>query len=339
MVAAQNEETKVTALYITSLSEKAGKTMLCAGLGKYWLSNGNNNIGYLRLLDAADKKNTSDAYQDAAFIQRQLGLKDPPDTLLSTPSDLIQVYGKVARGKEAVIIEGLTLATSGNLIETLDAMVVVIHEYSLALSASLPEYKKLGKRLLGVIINKAPRSKLNFMRSQALKELAAAGGIQLLGIIPEDRLLLTMTVAGLAELLQGKILNNAEKSGELIENFMLGALAFDSGEEYFKRKNNKAVILKSERPDMQLAALQTSLRCMVISGSIPPIPVVVQQAKARKVPLISTSGDVMTLITALEKAITGLKFNQESKLERLMDLLKNNINFKLLDQVLNPAAK
>jgi uncharacterized protein len=338
MLAAQNEETNVTALYITSRSENAGKTMLCAGLGKYWLSAG-KKTGYLRLLDAADKKNTSDANSDAAFIRRQSGLKDLPDTLLSTPSDLKQFYSQAAQGKEVVIIEGLPLATSGNLIETLDALVVVLHEYSMELSASLPEYQKLGKRLLGVIINKAPRSKLEALRNQALDELASAGGIQLLGIIPEDRLLMTMTVAGLAEVLQGKILNNAEKSGELIENYMLGALSFESGEEYFKIKNNKAVILKSERPDMQLAALQTSLRCMVLSGSLSPIPVVVQQAKTRKVPLVSTGGDVITLITTLEKALTGLKFNQDSKMERLMDLLKRNINFKLLDQVVFPAAK
>jgi uncharacterized protein len=327
----------VTAIYITSLAEKAGKTLFCAGLGKNWLSSG-KKVGYLRLSAANDQKNAAGALSDAAFIQRQFGLKEPADALLGTPSNIKQVYTQMARDKEVVIIEGLPLAASGSLIEALDARVVVLHEYSVALPASLPDYKKLGKRLLGVVLNKVPRSKMGLVRDQALNQIIAAG-IQLLGIIPEDRLLSSLTVAGLAELLQGKILNNAEKSGELIENLMLGAFTFDSGEEYFKRKNNKAVILKSERPDMQLAALQTSLRCLVISGPMSPIPAVVQQAKLKKVPLISTGGDVMTLVADLEKSAALRKFNQDQKMPFLMESFKANINLKSFDPVLTPAAK
>jgi len=203
----------------------------------------------------------------------------------------------------------------------------------------LPEYKRLGRRLLGVVINKVPLSKLSFVKEQAAIQMPPASGIQLLGIIPEDRLLYSMTIAGLAELFQGKILNNTEKSGELIENYMLGALVFDSGEEYFKRKKNKAVILKSERPDMQLAALQTSLRCMVISGPVPPIPAVTQLARIKKVPLISTSGEVMNLISTLEAAAARRKFNQEQKLPLLMNAFKGNLDLNLFDAILDPAVK
>jgi uncharacterized protein len=337
MVAARNEENRVTAIYITSLSENTGKTMLCAGLGKNWIGNG-KTIGYLRLVPPTEKER-DEALHDALFIRKQFSLKEPADTLLSIPSGIKQVYSKISPGKDAVLIEGLPLNASGDLIEDLDAGVLLIHDFSAAFSTAMPEYRKLGKRLLGVIINKVPHSKLDIVRNQVLNELTPAAGVQLLGIIPEDRLLSSMTVAELATLLQGKILNNAEKSGELIENYMLGALATDSGEEYFNRKNNKAVILKSERPDMQLAALQTTMRCLVIAGHGSPMPVVVQQAKARKVPLISTAGDVMTVITTLEKAVCRVKFNQDSKLSLILDSFKGNINLKLLEQVSGLAAK
>ena len=82
-------------------------------------------------------------------------------------------------------------------------------------------------------------------------------GIPVLGEIPEDRALLTITIGEVAAAIQGEILNNAEKSPELVENIMLGAMSVDSGLEYFGRKGNKAVIVKNDRPDLQLAALET----------------------------------------------------------------------------------
>ncbi len=326
----------MTALYITSISENAGKTMICAGLGKSWLNSG-KRVGYLKILISPDKEKSAGANRDAAFLQRIFGLNGQPETLISTPSGIKEVYSRASQGKDLVIVEGLPLNASNNLIEALDARVLAIHDYSVSISAALPGYKALGKRLLGILLNKVPQSKLNRLQSDAAKQLGPSG-IKLLGIIPEDRTLLALTVAELAEAVQGKILNNADNSGELIENFMLGALAFDSGVDYFNRKNNKAVILKGDRPDMQLAALQTSTRCMVLSGGILPIPMVALQAKSKNVPLISAAGNVQGLVTGAENAATGAKFNQEKKLPRLLEILSRNLDYKSLDQGLGLAS-
>ncbi|MCR4393375.1 MAG: DRTGG domain-containing protein, partial [Dehalococcoidales bacterium] len=191
------------------------------------------------------------------------------------------------------------------------------------------EYKKHGSKLFGIILNKVPRRRLNQARTLAADACAKAG-IRFLGILPEDRFLYAITVAELAEVLGGKILNNPEKSGELIEHLMLGAMTFDSGLDYFSLRDNKAVILREERPDMQMAALQTSTRCMVLSGGGQPMPVVAQQAVLKKIPLISTSGDVPFLVTVLEKILSQVKFNQEKKLPRLVELLKQNLDANLV---------
>ncbi len=49
-----------------------------------------------------------------------------------------------------------------------------------------------------------------------------------------------LTAKELAEKFNGEIINNAEKAGELVENFMVGALVVDSGAAYFSRKARKA---------------------------------------------------------------------------------------------------
>ena len=64
---------------------------------------------------------------------------------------------------------------------------------------------------------------------------------------------------------------------------MLGAMVVDSGLDYFGRKSNKAAIIQQDRPDMQLAALETPTSCLVLSGSSqPPIYSVLQKAESQR---------------------------------------------------------
>ena len=80
------------------------------------------------------------------------------------------------------------------------------------------------------------------------------------------------SVGELAKHLGGEIVNCPERSEELVENLMLGALSVDSGLDYFRRKTNKAVIARGDRPDLQMAALETSTKCLILSlTSIPSL--------------------------------------------------------------------
>jgi BioD-like phosphotransacetylase family protein len=328
----------MTALYVTSLSENAGKTMLCVGLGKSWQGSG-KKVGYFKPR-ISNTGSQSENDKDAAFAKQVLALQEPVEVLspvISTQGDITgavkRVYAQIAQGKDIILVDGQSLNASGPMVDALDARVLVIHDYSAPLSASLPEYKKLSMRLSGVVLNKVPRRKIAEIQTSATSELSDQD-VNFLGAIPEDRVLMGLTVAELAELLQGKILNNSEKSNELVENIMLGAMTFDSGPEYFGRKNDKAVILKGERPDMQMAALQTSTRCIVLSGGSAPLPVVAQQATSKKIPLISAPGDVQFLITIIEKSINQIKFSQERKLPQLMAILSQNLDLKPVYQEL-----
>lgn len=316
----------MTALYVTSTSENAGRTMLCAGLAKFWLNSG-KVVGYLKLEVPAAK--AAGAVGDASFMAKLLASEDAVTSLAGSSQTLKADYARLSPGKNVVIVEGLTLDLSKGLPEAIDARVLVVHDYALPLSTALPEYKKLGKRLLGIVLNKVPQNKLEAARSQAAKDLGPAG-IKLLGTIAEDRLLAALSVAELAEVVQGKILNNPENSGELVENFMLGALAYDSGIDYFNRKNNKAVVLKGDRPDMQLAALQTSVKCLIISGGVAPIPMVAIQARDKKVPLILAAGDNLSLVAGIENAVSRAKFAEPQKLPRLLEIMNGSLDMKAL---------
>jgi uncharacterized protein len=330
-------------LYVTSLSEKAGKTLLCSGLGKIWTNNG-LQVGYLKPFMAGPDSASIHNDKDLVFMQKILNFKESLESVGPAVGEqgetgllVKQACDEIARQEDIVLIEGLPLSKSYSQIEALDARVVIIHDYSNSLAQSLDNYKKLGSRLIGVVLNKVPKKQVARIRSLATKELSEVG-INMLGVLPEDRLISGMSISDLAESIQGKILNNAEKSEEIIENFMMGSSTFDRGPVYYNRKDNKAVVLWGERPgfrkaalsNLQLAAVQTSVKCIVISNSAAPIPAVTQKAEEKQVPLISAPGDLKSLIIAIENGMRNLKFTQEKKIPRLLELIEGSLSPQLL---------
>jgi BioD-like phosphotransacetylase family protein len=244
-------------LFIVSAEEAAGKTAICAGLAVNFLNDG-KKVGYLK--PQASEKDGSDS--DVAFMKQTLGLAD----VVNAP-DLV-------KGRDIVLVEGSLGPDSGDAVSRIaygaaremKAGVIAIEAYSGEASRYIDVYKGFGADLLGVIINKVPESQLKRELDEAGSRFKEAG-IKLLGVIPESRVLLAITVGELAESIRGKILNRTEKSVELVENFLLGAMVVDSGLEYFGRKSRKAAIVRQDRPDMQLAALETSTTCLVLGGS------------------------------------------------------------------------
>jgi BioD-like phosphotransacetylase family protein len=82
---------------------------------------------------------------------------------------------------------------------------------------------------------------------------------------------------------------------------------------------------------MQLAALETSTRCLVLSGSNqPPIYNVLQKAENRAIPIISTENTTGDIVTIIEEALSKGRFNQEKKLPKLAEIMKQHLNLKVV---------
>ena len=323
----------MVALYMTSLEGATGKTAVGAGLGKHLMESG-KKVGFLKpLIAEAEGSPAENADSDAVFMKRILALKEPVEVLcpvISRQDNLVsgikEAYAKVSKGKDVVIVEGAGGRNTAyaKIVDALDTRVIVVAGCSDELSTvSLAAGgKDWGAHLLGVVLNKVPKNHLERVADQVSKS-----GVSILGVLPEDRALFALTVGELAEHIHGEILNGADKSGELVENIMLGAITVDSGLEYFGRKTNKAVIVRGERPDMQLAVLETPTTCLVISGDTEPISSVVYGAESQKVPIILTRSDIVATVTDIENALGKTRFSQESKLARLTEIMEQHFNF------------
>ncbi|MCJ7605180.1 MAG: DRTGG domain-containing protein [Dehalococcoidales bacterium] len=308
-------------IYIVSVEEGAGKTSLCVGLAKNILDAG-KNAGYLKPHTAGIEGSDS----DIIFMKHVLGLDD----VVNAPD--------IIRGRDEVFVEAmvgqteqdpLSQSTYGAARE-MQAKVIAVEPYSETDSGYADVYKGFGENLLGVVINKVPDSQTARVKEAAAGRLEAAG-IKLLGVIPENRTLLAVTVGELAEKLSGTIINNQEKASDLVENFMLGAMIVDSGLDYFGRMSNKAAIVRQDRPDMQLAALETSTSCLVLGGSAqPPLYNVQEKASYRGIPVITTDTAVSDIADAIDDILMTGRMNQEKKLSRLTEMVKQNLDIAAL---------
>jgi hypothetical protein len=159
-----------------------------------------------------------------------------------------------------------------------------------------------------------------------LSSQSGQGGFKVLGVIPEDRALLTLTVAELAREVKGEIVVGDGNTSALVESIMLGAMSPDHGPEYYQHKQNKAVVIRAERPDMQLAALDTSTRCLVLAGKTAPIPMVLRRAEQKRVPVISAKdGGVSAVVANIERALRVARFNTE-KATRADELVEQQLD-------------
>jgi BioD-like phosphotransacetylase family protein len=343
----------LVALYITS-TESAGKTALCAGIGRKLLDRG-SKVGFMEPVHLIETGHT-DGCEDAAFIKDSLRLteseelicpirlsqnelwrnltEDPPNFL----QNLKQAYRKISRDKDVVIMKGLsdlgvdkvsTLACY-TVADALEARLIIVIHYSPGFNVSkIVQINKKVKHLVGVIINLVPRSKIETAGRQ-LAALFNEAGIKVLSILPEIRSLLGISAGELAQFLGGEILTSPEKADEIVENVMLGAMTVDSGVMYFNRKENKAVVVRGERADMQLAALETPTRCLIVTNNVKPLPVVIVQAQEKQVPIILVKQDISGAMAAIEEALTKASFRSRRKLEMFGKVLDSCFDFQAL---------
>lgn len=352
----------MVALYVTSV-EAAGKTALCAGIGRHLLGQG-MKLGFIAPVQLSEISG-SDGHKDAAFIKEAFELRESTkvlcpirlsrqdlwqsltDGVADFTRRLKQAYARISRGKDIVLMEGLsdlgvdnvsTLACH-TISETLDARVIIVLRCSATLDPSgiAQVGRKLGKRLLGVVVNSVPESRTEAMKQEVAVSFQKAG-VRILGVLPEVRSLLGVSVQEAAQVLGGEIVTCADNTDEIIESVMLGAMTLDSGIEYFSRKANKAAVIRGERADMQLAALETSTKCLILTGESKVSAAVVRQAEDKRVPIMLVKQDTSGAIAGIEEALAKASFRSPQKLQTFESILGGYFDFKALHSELGLSA-
>jgi BioD-like phosphotransacetylase family protein len=177
----------------------------------------------------------------------------------------------------------------------------------------------LGGRFAGGVLNRVPEDMTDHLKDK-VKPFLEKNGIQVFGIIPQDKFLESVTVTSLNEILNGTVLCCEDKLDEFVENFLIGAMDVDSALNYFRRTPNKAVITGAHRSDIQLAALETSTKVIILTGGFQASELVLGKARSRGIPVLSVPDDTFTTIDKIDLRVGKTSIREKRKIERTREL-------------------
>jgi len=198
--------------------------------------------------------------------------------------------------------------------------------------------KWFGDRFFGVVMNAVPQSMIEFV-TESLAPFLGRRGVKAYAIIPEDRMLMAATVGDLVSRLGGRVISGQDHMDELVENVMVGAMSVENALNYFRRKPNKVVITGGDRPDIQLAALETSTKCLILTGNLNPSPLILGRAEELGVPVVLVQQDTLTAAGLVEQAFTEVQFHEEKKMKRFERMLEAHLKYEELRQDLGLRPK
>jgi len=345
------------ALYIGSTKSYSGKSLVGLGLALKMQSDG-FSVGYMKpfgRVPTLEDGILTDG--DVLFMRKTLHLKDrledlcpvvySQDLMAETlrgrtgqhKKKVLKAFSAVSKDKDVVLIgggrdmdDGRMLGISGvTLAGELDAGVIVVDPFGgeFCTDCLLTLKEELGGRLLGAVINRVPLDGIEHLVALAGPYLKKKG-IPLFGVLPTDKILGAVTIRQMTETLGGRVLCCEERLDELVENFSIGAMDVDSAIKYFRRTRNKAVITGGHRSDIQLAALETSTRCLVLTGDMLPNDLIIAKARLSGVPIIAVKQDTLSTVEHLESLLGKARIREGIKTTRAIELMRDHFNFGLL---------
>jgi uncharacterized protein len=351
-------------LYITSVDEYSGKTALCLALGKRLIDDG-NKVGYLKPLSLQPwRVGGALVDEDAAFVKQALGLAVAPADLspVVVTSELLQEHltgageadlmpkvraaaEAAAKGQDILLLEGGGSLREGYVMglptpqvaTELGSQILAVVKYRddvHLMDDILTAQFRLGEALGGVIINRVPAEMRDFVEEVARPYLEK-NGIPIFGVLPEVSTLAALTIEELLDELDAEVLTETKTTEAVIENLTVGAMTAEAALSRFRKQRNKAVITGGDRTDIQLAALETSTTCLVLTGNLHPSPLIIKQADTMGVPVLLVSQNTMEAIESIDRIFGKTRLGQTAKLEQFQALLNEHVDMERLYECFN----
>jgi BioD-like phosphotransacetylase family protein len=351
-------------LYVVSTESHSGKSAISLALALGFRDKG-LAVHYMKPVGASLRRFGDDFIdEDAYFAWQALGIE--ADWELASPVLLTQemieaslsgpisslegkitdALKKLSEGQDLIIMEALSGLDSGlalglpvkRVAELTDAKVVgvIAHHPNPDLDGMLALHNACEERLIGLVINGTPPQMVSSLEAR-IKPFVEYHRLPFNGILARDKVLRSVTVSELVEELNGEVLCGHEGLDEMVETFMVGAMGHVAALRHFQRKTNKAVITGGDRGDIQLAALETSTRCLILTGNLRPSVRVLGKAAEKSVPVILVREDTLTTTERVEAAIGHVRLSSPKQLARLRETmdeyrdLMDNVYAKLFE--------
>lgn len=262
-----------------------------------------------------------------------------------TPKDYTQLLRQSYDEIEAdlVILEGTGTLWEGSLFDlsvmdiahTLDASIMLVARYHspLVVDSLVKAKQQLGDHLMGVVINNIPIDELKSTKA-LIKPYLEGKGIRVLGMLPSSSLLRSVSVREIAYQLNADVLCRGDRLDLMVESLTIGAMNVNSALEYFRQGQHKAVVTGGDRTDLQLAALETSTSCLILTGHMTPQPLIINRAEDLEVPILSVNLDTLQTVEIVDSTFGTVRLQEKIKIDCIDQLMTEYFDFDESFQIL-----
>lgn len=200
-------------------------------------------------------------------------------------------------------------------------LLVARYNSPLIAEGCLKAKRDLGDRLLGIVLNDIPQEQLEEAQT-LVKPFLERQGIAVLGLLPRSQLLRSVSVREIARQLDAKVLCRSDRLDLMVESLTIGAMNVNAALEYFRRGEHKAVVTGGDRTDLQLAALETSTSCLILTGHLSPQPLIVSRAEDLEVPILAVDLDTLATVEIVDRTFGNVRLQEQIKVECIQQLIE-----------------
>jgi uncharacterized protein len=344
-------------LLIGSIEPYSGKSATVLGLAMQLRSQG-FDVAYAKPIGTCPSEADSTPHEgascpideDVLFIGKTLDLAEnrmrptlfslDNATILQQLSEEKLIYPAeieafvASKGEDILLIEGPGDLEEGGLFglalpqmaEMSESLVILVARYHSALVVDklLAAKQKLGNRLLGVVINDVPKT-VKEEELSPLKAFLERHEIAVFGILPRTAIMRSVSAEALVHHLKADILNSPERIDQImIEEISIGAMNANSALRYFNQAHNMVVVTGGDRFDIQMAALESSTQCLVLTGRLSPRADILERAQDLEVPILSVDLDTLTTVEKIEQAFDQVRLHEPIKVQCIDHLMKKH---------------
>lgn len=349
------------AVYVASLEELGGKSTLAISLAQLAMEEG-MRVGYFKPIsvDCVPSPRGELMDEDAETMKTILGLeagtevcplklsgelflehyrnKDPS----RLKESILKSYRVASAGKSLMLIEGPHTLSTGSflgcqvprLAPLLNAELFLVLRYKndLVVDEALHarDYCEHWKTpVSGVILNRVELDKVRNAR-EVVKPMLEKEDLKVLGVLPEDRVLSSLTVREVYEAIGGELIAGKGGFDNPVETVLVGAMTPESAIKYFRRIRNELIVTGGDRTDIVLAALEAGASAVILTGNLRPSVKVLPRADELRVPMIVVPQDTYTILQQIQKIVGKVKPQDKTRIAAAKRLVRENADWKAI---------
>jgi len=284
---------------------------------------------------------------DAGFTRHYLSKGDPAEIATKVTAG----FNRAAWEQDFVVIEGSGHAGVGSVFKLSNAQVASLLNCKVILvsrggvggpideiSLNLALFEKYGVEVIGVILNKVQKRKI-----ESLYPFAEAGlknlGLPLLGVIPYARELKMPTVGQICRELDGSWLAGQQSNRKLVNRIRIGTASSKTVEQLFDKEC--LLVTSGDREDLILSVLGADLERfekpiagMVLTDGLKPPQALLQLIQRKNIPFISVNMDSYEVVSKIHDMTVKTEPGDQTKIDIIQNLYEDAID---IDKIIDAA--